>query len=246
MGITPTPVAPNTPIVDSDVRAELERIRNWVNAGMVVGDMPAGEVTAVAIYRPETYGFPKENTECVLQRAAVSQSGIDEPSRKVTTERIATLRERKSIFVTSLGPDDAAPIPKMSKREFIAGTADVEISASWRAITAYENTAPPPVMHPAKAGAFVLMYQKTTDATPTTLNGSFRRINAQYYDPAPAAGSEALYTLGSACFNTQEEILSLSPGYYDFWLEYRLDGGDDEVEQVIVVEQNFVVEVHQQ
>ncbi len=243
MPIVPIPVVPNTPIEAAVVRAELNRITNWVSGGIVAGDLTPQSVEATAVFRPETVGFPKQNTECTLQRAGETQNGQQEPSRTAVLRETSRLRDRQSIFVQNLGIDEVSRLPHMSKREVLPDTSDVEISASWRAVSAYDNSAVGAPLHPAKAGIFVISYRKTTDSTKSTVATSIRRINVQYY--ATTGIDDDLRVLGSDTFNTQAEIIGLVAGVYDFWVEYRLDGGDEGVEQVIVAEQSFVVEIHQ-
>lgn len=237
MGITPIPFVAGTAIVDSEVRTELDRVRNWVNTGIVAGDIDASSINPTHIYRCETQGFPKRNTECVLQQVAAASQDESERSLNAFLSVTARSRNRASIFLASLGEGEVAVVPHMAQRVVLHGFGDVEVSASWRAVSAYNFRDGGAPLHPASAGIFFLVYQKT-DGPKVDIPGTRRNLNVQFRNNSGAI-------LGAGTFNSGSEVTGLLPGAYDFWLEYRRDGANTDATQVIIVEEGFVVEVHE-
>jgi len=239
MGITPVAFVAGAPILAADVLTELNRIRGWINTGIVAGDLVAGSVVRTAIYRPETLGYPTQRTVAPLQELYEDGAGAIE--RTVASygagggalnERAT--RERSSIFVQHLLVDEAWVVPHMGRRVFLGSAATVEVCANWRARTQLDWNAGPEA--PDVAGQFRLVYRAIGGAK-TAVAGTARRLNVD------TKASGAADRLGVCAYSTGM-VISLSAGTYDIWLEYLRNGAAAAVEQVIIGTRSIVVEIH--
>lgn len=247
MAITPVAFVTGTKITTALVLTELERVRNWVNATMLVGDIADGDLNETHIYRPETYGFPKQNSEAQTQeiygdvKAQVDPSTAPDgltPAIVVSTGSrlpIAKLRGRSSIFPQFLLDNDQFIVPHMSRRVVLDATSEVEVAAVWEATTQYDKDFNP--TYPDTGGAFRLVHRALGSGVVTLIPGTTRRINVHL------VLSGTVGHAGNTTYSTGG-VVTLSAGKYDIYLQYLRNGADDEVEQVIIGARSIVVEVH--
>ena len=244
MGITPVVFISGDAITEALFTAELDRVRTFYNANMVAGDIAATSIDHTHIYRPETYGFPKNGTECV------TQDGYDRPSTalhdvvRATAQlgsgslNIARMRGRRSIFPAVMGDDERVTVPDLVARIYIEASSLVEINAVWSATSQYNFAQPPAAgaIYPNNAGAFRL-FTKPFGSASVVIPATLRRLNARYSSAGLVLNQQFdQFSAGGS--------VTLGAGIHDVWLEYSRDSANADVEQIILSNGHLKVEVH--
>lgn len=256
MGITPGTFSSGSAITVNALTTELNRVRNWANTGMVVGDLAAASIDDTHIYRPETFGYPKGGTEGQMQDAYGRQVGVSGPVLYVSQAHlehvrgllytvdatgeldIARSRGRRSVFLNFLSATESATVADMVARVYLDQSAVVEVNAQWSATTQYDPTsAAAAELYPSAAAQFRLVYSVVGSGTNNVMSGSRRRVNAAYAttDPDRRVNFDYYSTAGTA---------TLSAGVYDIRVEVVRNSGEKLIEQLIVDAGSIVVEVH--
>lgn len=245
MPIVPVPFVSGDAITEALMLTELNRVRGWIDTGMVAGDITDQTLDFTRVYRPETYGFPKQNSEGTTQEVYEDHSAaVIEASTAASALGPATpgdgqhparaLRGRTSIFPTYLLADDSFIVPDMARRVVLDVTSEVEVNATWEASSQYDFNAAP--AYPDPAGQFRLV-RRILAGTKTAIPGTARRLNVNILLSGQSGqGGHNVFSTGSS--------VTLTPGVYDIWLEYLPNSVVAAVEQVIIGTRSIVVEVH--
>jgi hypothetical protein len=245
----------------SGFETELAKARTWLNGGILVGDIDATSIDQVHVYRPDVFGFPKQNVEATVHQAwererAVAENGhTQELSTRVNgaivTGRggffIARLRGRTSIFVESLQKNGTWPVASLACRFRVYDEPEhpndsvVEWSCNLVA-RALNNFYLSGARHPDTAGFFRIVYKQVgSSSAPTVVSGTKRNITDGMYNSGSTA-NEAQF----CSFNMGGQT-TLAPGLYDTWVEYDGSGvttGDYETKQIVLGVSALTVEVH--
>lgn len=248
MPIVPVPFVSGDAITEALMLTELNRVRGWIDTGMVAGDITDQTLDFTRVYRPETYGFPKQNSEGTTQEVYEDQEAVIEASTASTAQGSTdvsftdgegqhparALRGRTSIFPTYLLADDSFIVPDMARRVVLDVTSEVEVNATWEASSQYDFNAAP--AYPDPAGQFRLV-RRILAGTKTAIPGTARRLNVNILLSGQSGqGGHNVFSTGSS--------VTLTPGVYDIWLEYLPNSVVAAVEQVIIGTRSIVVEVH--
>ncbi len=242
MGITFTKPANGDPMTRALIKTELDRMRNYLNKGIVLADIADDSLNETHIYRPETYGFPIEGTQSIFGEMYGRHHAIDEQAghaveaTSVQNEGVfwKERRERESIFTAHLSNAETAIVPGTSVPVVVDSPSDVDVSCQFSATNQYDASGG--VFYPDIAGFFVLVYRDRTTGVALDGAGSRRDMPARW-----AAGGGSLrsprrtYETGFA--------VSLSPGLYDIYLEYRRNAASPDITQVVASVRNIVVEL---
>ncbi len=247
MGITPSTLSGT--ITTSAVKTEIDRARDWLNDGIVVGDIAATSIKRSHLYRPDVYGFPQTGAIGPTQGVWVRQANLSSPATRpgaidgsLNNLRLFLARaaDRTSIFPEYLFDSGSFRIASMAARVEVTTSSVVEISANWEAVAQVNQTNVSPAGsatapdYPDTAGAFSLYYQEY-DGSETVCAGTQRRINSNVYDIGDPI-------LRMNLFNASW-VGTLSAGTYDFWLRYDLLSAGTEVEQIILGVRSLKIEL---
>ena len=246
MGITPSTLT--SPMSSSAYRAELTRVRDWLNGGIVIGDLVAEGVNRRHIYRPDVYGFPIGGCMGQTQDAYIRERARTSPPTRpagygsVGRLWVARLRERVSIFPQQV-PVSGFKIAALAARIHVPASSWVEVGATWEAQAQirYDGGAGAAYAagYPSSGGMFELLYREVSASNDSLIVGTQRNLNEGYFQ-SPMAAPAALRTRFNL-FNTGSGV-TLSAGTYDVWLHYVRNG--TQVDQVIVASGFLKVEVH--
>jgi hypothetical protein len=251
MGFTPTGFTSGNAITVATVEAEFTLLRDWLNRGTVVGDVDAASVKRTHIYRPETFGYPKQSSEGALQEVHEGEFGrayrlvSDGVDLTGGSNRLAETFERVSIFpnmASKYNETNAASftIWPTVRRVVIEVQSDVEVMASWSAFVRMAPSAAP-TLHPNAGGKFQLSYTKLSTGTKTIRSAGDRNLTTQIADVGHTDSAS-----GSHTYSTGVQITDLATGVYDFALEYAPVGVSSDLAQVIIHPASIVIEVHKQ
>lgn len=242
MGITPSALTGT--ITTSAMQTELDRVRTWLNTGIVVGDLAATGITRQAIYRPNVYGFPLQGSEGIVQDVWGVSQCVDNPTtrpgaRSDTTGRLflAQAFGRTSAFTEALYDEDQFRFAKIAKRFVLDVAAFVEFSLHFEAAVISDWADAASGDFPDAGGTFGVYYQEVGSATASRITGSRRRANVNHYAAGLGRASKMnLYNTGGA--------LSLAAGTWDVWLQYDRPSSTAGVAQVALGVASLKIEVH--
>lgn len=252
MPVTFTPFLNGDPMTRAGLDAELVKARDYVNGGIVNGDIAAEALTELHVYRPETYGFPTQGTKGALGDVYFRNEAIEEPGaiRAVPVQDAGApvafhteitwgpRRKRQTIFMDQLGADDAIAVPQASVPLDLDEAADVEVKCNYSACNAYDHTVGP--LYPNPSGYFILCYRDRATGTVTEVGQTRRELPAQWI----ATGGPAFQFRLENCYFETEFLTELPAGSYDVFLRYARNGANVLITQIVTSVINFVVEVH--
>lgn len=242
MGITPTALSGT--ITTALMQAELDRVRDWINTGIVASDVDAASLDEVSIFRPDVFGYPKQSSEGVLQEQYehhVNPHGVFAFNGRAsgsTTHSVARNSQRFSIFTSNLDNDELFNIAQSFRRVVLDQASDVDVWYSLYATTRTDDTAGSPPSHPATAGRFALRYKNLATGSITALPETRRRLCCKYI--------AAVEDVGRLSYHAGTTVEDLAAGTYDFYLQYGRNNADLDTEQVIIDSLGVLVEVHKQ
>ncbi|MCK5711081.1 MAG: hypothetical protein KAI25_00025 [Hyphomicrobiaceae bacterium] len=246
------------PMTRAAVKTELDRMRNFLNKGFVPADIAAEAINETHIYRPETYGFPVDGTQSVFGEMYERHHGNDGPSYVPIADILIfdaagavgsppgdpfwkTRQDRESIFMSHLDTDEAAVVPGTGCRISIDATGDLDVTMGFSATTQYDAKDAAALYYPEAAGYFVLVYRNVGTGVAVDGLGSRRDEYARYV--SNGGGGPVLPERHHQCTHeTGMFIPDLGPGLYDIYLEYRRDGADTTLSQIVVSVRNIVIE----
>lgn len=242
MGITPTTLT--EPMTVAAYEAEMTRVRDFLNAGSVVGDVAAASIERPHVYQPDLSGFPKRSSEGQLQdligREFGVRAGADRPGC-YTNGRLFVARQTTRMSIHSGDALDTGGfrVGKLSMRLELDVASWVSVAATWAAFVQgsyvyneYADTAAAGSL----AGYFILQYRDVDSAAGATSMGVTRRDvqKSMYGEGTPGTRTlDNLYQTGRG--------LELSAGSYDLWLNYF---AADQGHQVILSHGTLVAAVH--
>lgn len=241
MGITPSTLS--SPLTAAAYQAEVDRVRNWLNGGIVAGDIGSAVIAPIHMYRPDVFGYPKRGVEGISQSLAFALKGIDSPPTRPgsvdsTNARarhwIATNSERETIRSSGTSGEEGYRSGIAAKRVTLHETSLVNISAEWEAVvlTSIVSGSLYPDYH---GGEFSIRYQEASaTGAETKLHGLDWQAPAAYAETTTPAHIRANHFTGGG-------QVSLAAGVWDFWLHY--DGAGGVAVQVDLGVTNFIVEV---
>ena len=215
MPITPIPFVDGNPLLEAEVSTELARVRSWVNGNIAPADVQAASIRAAHVYRPESFGFPKQASESVVQVSAGRKTFMEPSSLSSTRGPFspAVQRFRQSVFFDALNQDDTARV--LGMRVAIVETSVIRLTANLGATGVHDN-ATSGLAYPDTCGGFRLVRQ-AVNGTRQVYQGSFRK--------AYIGGHNHVHMLASE---------TIAPGVYDFWIEYDRNGALSNVRQVMI------------
>lgn len=240
MGITPTALSGT--ITTSAMQTELDRVRDWINTGVVVGDLAANGITRQAVYRPNVYGFPLQGSEGVVQDVWGVQRCIENAATRPGVRSSSGASGGRHFIAQAFGRTSAMQyhlesntfrFATVSKRFVLDVASFVEIGCHFEAIGVTSWT----VDYPHVGGRFSLQYKEVGGATATRVSGSRRTLNACYTNYATDS-----HTTRANLFSTGGAV-SLAAGTYDVWLQFDRDASSS-VFQVVLGVASLKIEVH--
>jgi hypothetical protein len=249
MPFTPTPFVAGAKITAALVLAELAAVRTWLRDGIVVGDIDDDALNETHVYRTETFGFPKGATEGQTQDLYERQRGVSDGVPQYAFNGLVVLLtpgaprsmrvfpDRELIFLNHLFNEEHR-LPNLQARIVLDAISDVEVSASWYAVTQYDNVLVGAPLHPEGAGNFVIVAVNVDTGNETLLSETYRRINATYDTATEDDGHEDNH------FSTGSEFEDLAAGTYDIGVRYRRDNADLAITQVIIYPTGLRIAVH--
>lgn len=239
MGITPSTFSDGNAITENAVRTELDRVKGWVNGGVVSGDINSAVLAKQHVYRTESWGFPKNNIEGQQQQVVENVNGLNEvtayPSLQGSSGIVVAIDgvDTRTVFLDHLLEDDAYIIE--TTRVQLFETSRIEVMASCFAGTTNDNSS----AANATAGTLRLVY-KEIDGTANDFAGSIRKISVSDEFSALLPAKE------SCMFEMLGDVQALAAGTYDIWLEYQLGGANTALGQVTIAQPMILIEVFEQ
>jgi hypothetical protein len=240
MGITPNTFSNGDLLTEASVRTELDRVKAWINGGVVVGDINSAVLAKEHVYKTETAGYPKNNTEGQQQQVLENLNGLNEPTPYPMLRgssgiivAIDQIEETRTVFLEHMLDGDRFILETMRVEVF--NTADVEIVVTCFAGTTNDNSS----VDDANAGNLRVRY-KAIGGSETTVAGSIRKV------PVSDEFSAILLAKESSMFEMLGYVEGLAAGTYDFWLEYQRGGASTGLGQVTVAQPTILIEVFDQ
>lgn len=244
----------NTPMTRAAVKLELDRMRDYLNKGIVLGDIADNAINETHIYRPESYGFPVDGTQSVFGEVYERHIGNDEPSYVPIADLFITdfpdipqpfwktRLDRTSIFMSFLGAREAAIVSGTGCRISVDAVSDLSVTLGFSSTTQYDAKAGGAPFYPEVVGFFTLVYRNVFTGVSVDGAGSTRRENARYVSAGanPGVLPERHH---QSTHETGMFVPDLAPGIYDIYLEYRRGGASSTVDQVVVSSRNIVIEL---
>lgn len=230
-------------------QTELSRVRDWLNGGIVIGDVTATAVDRTHVRRPNVFGFPLGGQQGALQDhyersnaklGAAARPGVASATSTDLQGRfwIARQPERFSIFPEYLFESENFRIAQLAARFTLDVACTVDVGCTWEAVAqSYWDDVTSGDYPDDHAGSFTLRYEEIDDASETTVTGTSRLLPFGYF-----AGGSARY-MRNNLFQSGAQ-LSLSAGTYDLWLNYNGDSVGAGLRQLILYNAELTIDAH--
>ncbi|MCP4307319.1 MAG: hypothetical protein GY788_21105 [bacterium] len=243
MGVTYTNFANDVAMVSADVETEFDRGVDWLNTGIVAGDIDTIAIAAQHVYRPETLGFPTHRTQGVLEqlheRKHGTSLGMDGGNPRFFESPVRT-----SIFPESLGEGQAAPVDGTQFRLYLRAASEIEINYVWETWPKGDFSDGGANTYPDDAGYFVVAFRPADDASTvkSTIPYTKRLLPVRW----AATGAGSGIVMVSRAYNTGF-YKQLTAGVWDVWLEYGKGAftAPGTVDQIITHMRTAVCEIHE-
>ena len=221
MGITIPVYVDATEMASATVKADLTTVRDFINMGVVTGDL-SGTFPSRKTLSPEVTGsLGSGNSRGQCQDFAWA-SVLSDPL------------ERSLQFYALTGADEWRPIPKLARSIYLSAGADIHVHASWYAWEReFAKVTAAVTIETILGGEFKLFY-RFNQGTPSPRDHTVTGV----YDSA-----HALQLTSRKQLSLVDYIKVNTAGWYDFWIGVNVQD-NAEIDGINVEPRNFIVEVH--
>lgn len=242
---TSTPFVSGAVMVSADVRSALDDVVDYLNGGLIDGDVASGAIGLEHLVPPVFLAYPRDAMDAESQlifhqhhdipgeigpaNGYAFYPGAGTGYTKKADNTTAKASPRPMMWPGSCAPGDQLPAPGLGRRFKLDEQAIVCIEASFTVALSYLSS------YLDRGGSFALRYRRVEDgidsdtevpATSRPLDTRYDNISSRHVPPA--------YILSAS--------LDLDAGTYDVWVAYSRGTATSDVWQVTFLDGSLTVE----